>query len=119
MQTFVWSFMTYFVLQLGAVVMMLILSGFAVVERLGYRICKIRCQFGNGKMAIRLALPFVMMAFGLFALLMENLALRNIKNSRNNMELSHNLAGIHELRARVVRHQRNWWLSLASTATWG
>eukprot|EP01057_Protomagalhaensia_wolfi_P000263 Protomagalhaensia_wolfi_Nauph_80__262@NODE_1148_length_1697_cov_51_161037_g876_i0_p2_GENE_NODE_1148_length_1697_cov_51_161037_g876_i0NODE_1148_length_1697_cov_51_161037_g876_i0_p2_ORF_typecomplete_len147_score16_88Bap31/PF05529_12/5_3e03Bap31/PF05529_12/1_4e07DUF1772/PF08592_11/7_3e02DUF1772/PF08592_11/0_071MMPL/PF03176_15/3_7MMPL/PF03176_15/1_2e02_NODE_1148_length_1697_cov_51_161037_g876_i010931533 len=117
MQTFFWSFMTYGVLVTGVAMTALIFSGVQMLERLGAYICSLGMGIGGSppKHRVHLRLPLIASFIAGVTLFMENTTLVYLKQERAKMTT---LSGLPDLRARVLRHQRNWWIAVASLLIW-
>eukprot|EP01053_Blabericola_migrator_P007131 Blabericola_migrator_1__7130@NODE_360_length_9432_cov_135_447517_g288_i0_p6_GENE_NODE_360_length_9432_cov_135_447517_g288_i0NODE_360_length_9432_cov_135_447517_g288_i0_p6_ORF_typecomplete_len145_score20_76Bap31/PF05529_12/2e06PepSY_TM/PF03929_16/2_6e02PepSY_TM/PF03929_16/3_5_NODE_360_length_9432_cov_135_447517_g288_i075509 len=117
MQTFFWSFMTYGVLVSGLIVTVLIFSGVQLFERLGAAICNLGLGVGGRRKAesIYLRLPLFFLTISTTSLGYENWALQNLMKERNALNST---VGLSEIRAKVLRHQRNWWISIAASTVW-
>lgn len=120
MQSLLWSFMTYVNLGTGILVTFLILSGIQFIENIGNKVCSLALGFGGKarqhKLTLRLPLLFLLIA--ITAVTGEHLALVNLKYQRAGLMSSNNLSGVAELKAKVLRHQRNWWISVGSALVW-
>eukprot|EP01055_Gregarina_sp_Pseudo9_P000719 Gregarina_sp_Pseudo_9__718@NODE_1458_length_1584_cov_28_869256_g1355_i0_p2_GENE_NODE_1458_length_1584_cov_28_869256_g1355_i0NODE_1458_length_1584_cov_28_869256_g1355_i0_p2_ORF_typecomplete_len147_score24_33Bap31/PF05529_12/5_6e06_NODE_1458_length_1584_cov_28_869256_g1355_i010111451 len=121
MQSILWSFMTYVILGMGISVSFLILSGFQFLERLGEKVCGIAMGCGGKarQHKFKLRLPLLFLIIAVSTVTSEHFALVSLKSRRGDLLATGNSSGIAELRARVLRHQRNWWISVGAALVWG
>ncbi|EZG78968.1 putative transmembrane protein, partial [Gregarina niphandrodes] len=118
MATALWGFMTYGILGTGMGVTGLMLSGYATLERLGFKVASNKVTFGldhdsqkAGAVAGKgLPLPAIIITVAVVLMMSEYSSLQNLRNER--------LMTKSTLHANVVRHQRNWWLCLLSAVVW-
>lgn len=115
MRTFVWSALTYGVLNTGLGLMGCLLSGFKFLERIAGRVCDKKLTIND---TVTVHLPALMILISGSLVLSEFFALSQTRERRDALVVAGSLAGIQELRASVNRHQRNWWLALTSALTW-
>lgn len=110
--------MTYGVLQLGVIIGTLLLSGWTPLENIGHHICGWHLYFGKGSNRQKLSLPAILLILSGLFLLGEQWSLSNLRTRKAELVAVHNLAGMQEMRASVLRHQRNWWLCLTAVLVW-
>eukprot|EP01054_Gregarina_sp_Poly1_P007997 Gregarina_sp_Poly_1__7996@NODE_458_length_8212_cov_59_372376_g373_i0_p4_GENE_NODE_458_length_8212_cov_59_372376_g373_i0NODE_458_length_8212_cov_59_372376_g373_i0_p4_ORF_typecomplete_len147_score8_15Bap31/PF05529_12/5_3e07_NODE_458_length_8212_cov_59_372376_g373_i069097349 len=120
MHTLIWSFMTYIILGSGLFITLLIFSGIHLFERCGGKLCSIGIGCGGNpkRPAFNIRIPLLFLMIAGCAVVSEHWALSNLKSRRADLIAAQNLVGVAELRAKVLRHQRNWWISLASVLVW-
>lgn len=119
MQTIVWPFMTYGVLQLGVALGACLLSGWTPLENIGHRICGWSFYFGRGHDRTKLSLPAFILTLSAIFLSSEQWSLHTLRTRKNEYSSLNNTAAIQELKASVLRHQRNWWLCISAILVWG